>query len=102
MVLEIFQLLMSDETHLKRLNRLEIYCVIGNSSLLEFLSPQQVIFPGKFPEIENLKGCHISSRISGNVDQSQAVSEATVAFTFICVTVIGTGHGATRARWRGH
>ena len=29
------------------------------------------IFPGKFPETENLKGGHISSRISGNVRPGQ-------------------------------
>ena len=74
MVLDIFQLLMSDVTHLKRLKRLEIYWKF--QSLLEFLSPQQVIFPGKFPETENLKGGHISRsrRIAGNVCKGQVAT----------------------------
>ena len=33
------------------------------------------IFPGKFPETENLKGGHISRRISGNVRLSQTICQ---------------------------
>jgi hypothetical protein len=51
-----------------------------------------------------LHGCVHAWLVRGRsaVVQRLHVSEATVAFTLIYVTVIGTGHGATRARWRGH
>ena len=42
----------------------------GGAGTLE-KGPRGTIFPGIFLEIENLKGCHISSRISGNVRQGQ-------------------------------
>ena len=38
---------------------------------LQHTGPRGVIFPWKFPAIENLKGGHISERISGNVYQGQ-------------------------------
>eukprot|EP00966_Prymnesium_polylepis_P266218 6149817-Prymnesium_polylepis.1 len=52
---------MSDETHLKRLKRLEIYW--------KFQSP------GVSVSTAGLKGCHISSRISGNVRVPAATVE---------------------------
>ena len=51
--MEIFQLSISGETHLKRLKRLEIS--MGNSNLLSRKGHRGLIFPGKFLETQNFK-----------------------------------------------
>ena len=70
MVLEIFQLSISDETHLKETIE-TAGNIIGNSFILEFLSPQQVIFAGNFLDTESRTRDQISQRISRNIRQGQ-------------------------------
>ena len=77
MVLEIFQLSISDETHLKRLKRLEIYW--------KFLSPGvSVTTAGHISRVNSrnrkLQMGQISQRISGNVCKCQMRAWSAASF----------------------